>query len=49
MNMKNKEERLKRKMQVGEKKTPFAQVILNNKHDEDDDEIESPSDDEENN
>lgn len=39
MNIKNKEERLKRKLQVGEKKTPFTKVVLNKKHDEDDDDI----------
>ena len=44
MNMQNKEERLKRKKQVGEKKTPFTKVVLNKKHNDDDDDIESPED-----
>ena len=41
----NRQERLKRKNEVGSKKTPFSQVVLNNKHDDQDDDIEDPDDD----
>lgn len=39
-----KEERRKRKIKVGEKKTPFTKFVLN-KNDDDDDSIEDPDDD----